>query len=235
MNHLSSHPKVAVQLVILSLVVFGWGSAWMNPAVMTAAPAATTTGQDLFSQYGFSVAGFTGAQEELIRKTLAAYAEALGGRETLRKIVTGYNGGKAWTITYDPNRVGANSAIMLSPTVFSLEKARANNYHTFCTDLEEAHAEIIIGHEIGHQLVRASRARNGVNWAKSYELRVKRDWRHINNPQAPEEEAVTELSLKVLKLGYYLDLDGDKIESDPRIVAGIGGWVANFTQSLKQL
>jgi hypothetical protein len=86
----------------------------------------------------------------------------------------------------------------------------------------------VIGHEIGHLLVHAALERSGMDWSKIYEQRVERDWASINDRQAPEEEAVTELGLKVLQAGYFFSLNAREVESNPVIVFEINGWIADF-------
>ena len=63
-----------------------------------------------------------------------------------------------------PRRIGAGTAIELSPTVFSLQKSNAANYSIYGAANEAAHAQVVIGHEIGHLLVWAAEKETGVNW-----------------------------------------------------------------------
>lgn len=261
MNPLSSHPQNAIKLILLALAVFLLGPACLGSAAFSETtsaqaarvettptqgsapaegqesirntPAPLPTRVDAFLAYGFTASGFTAQQEETIRKTLAAYAGVFGGRKQLRGIITGYNGGEAWQIYFDPGMVGADSGITLSPTVFSLEKSLAAGFNSFATGDDERHAQIIIGHEIGHILIWAAETRTGIDWTKAYEEQVKRDWPGMHDSKMPIEEAVTELSLNVLNTGYYLNLCGDSPETDPEILAQIDGWVEAFLQSFR--
>ncbi len=185
--------------------------------------------------YGFELVGFTPAQETVIVETLAAYARALGGPAVLREIIFTYNYDQKTTITYDPTFTGANSEIRLSPTVFSLELANAANYSLYAAPSEEIHAQIVIGHEIAHVLVKAVIARTGTDWVKDYEQRVSRDWIALVDPMAPREEAVTQLSLKVLDTGYFFALNPDEPETDAQIVNEIDAWTVDFLTALKEL
>ena len=235
MNPLSSHPKNIIQLILFSLVVSLLVSTCLNPVEAFDAPLALPTAYDVFSSYGFKVEGFTEPQEEIILKTLGAYAQVLGSRQQLRKIITNYNNGKSWKVTFDPTFVGANSSMKLSPTVFSLEKSLLANYSTYDAGDDETYARIVIGHEIGHVLVQAAKARTGINWEELYAERVKRNWQRMNDSQAPAEEAATQLSLKVNQAGYYLRLSGNQPEAYPENLACIDGWVTDFIQYLKAL
>ena len=123
----------------------------------------------------------------------------------------------------------------LSPTVFSLEKAATANYSCYAAADEAAHAQIVIGNEISDLLIRAVKARSGINWSKFYQQWVQRDWASINNIKAPEEEAVTELSLNVLQKGYYFSINADNPETNPVMVAEIDGWVADFLAALQDM
>lgn len=191
--------------------------------------------QRTFHQYGFAVNGFTGEQEEIIQSTLAAYDRELGGHGRLAKIIRKYNQGENWTITYAPDWKGADSSMKLSSTVFNIEKALEANYSNYGASDETTHAQIVIGHEIGHLLIRAVRDRTGVFWSKTYQQRIMRDWDRIKDPKAPEEEAVTELSLKVLKVGYFISINADIPETDPDIVAAIETWSVDFLTTLRNL
>jgi hypothetical protein len=235
MNTLSSHPQNVFQLPLFFLAILMLVFICLNPATALAASAALPTADDVFSSYGFKVKGFTEPQEEIILKTLESYAQVLGSRQQLRKIITNYNDGRNWKVTYDPTFVGANSSMKLSPTIFSRGKSRRANYSTYGTGDDENYARIVIGHEIGHLLVRAAEARTGINWEESYAERVKRNWQYINDSQAPAEEAVTQLSLKVNRAGYYFRLSGDQPEAYPENLACIDGWVTDFIQFLKNL
>jgi hypothetical protein len=233
MDPLSSHPQITTRLILLALVTLLLGPACLSSIALTDSPSARPAEQVTFQSYGFSVSGFTGPQEEIIRQTLAAFAEALGSREQLRKIITAYNNGKNWKITFDPNFTGADSSMKLGPIVFSLEKATAANYSSYCAGDDETYARVVIGHEIGHLLVRATKASTGADWSKSYEKRVNRDWHSLNSSRASEEEAVTELSLKVLGLGYVFPRNVRQAETQPEIIAQIDGWAEDFLQSNK--
>lgn len=235
MNSLSSQPIKASRFFSLFLVIIILSSALIFPYQTAQAQSDQLFWQDSFRQYGFEVKGFSSEQEEIIEGTLQAYAQALGGARKLREIIKTYNHGENWTITYAPNATGADSSIMLSPTVFSMEKALAANYSSYAANNETAHAQIVIGHEISHLLIRAVKARSGINWSKSYEQRVRRDWASIQNVKASEEEAVTELSLNILQMGYYFSINADNPETNPGMVAEIDGWVADFLAALQDM
>ena len=89
----------------------------------------------------------------------------------------------------------------------------------------------MIGHEIGHLLVQAAKARTGINLAELYEERVKRNWQRINDSQAPDEEAVTQLSLKVNPADYYFRMSDGQPEAYPENLACINGWVTDLSNS----
>jgi hypothetical protein len=205
------------------------------PGQTAAAQSDQTIRQRSFKHYGFIASGFSREQEEIIQTTLVAFDQALGGHGRLARIMRTYNHGENWTITYVPDWTGADSSMKLSPTVFSIEKAQASNYSVYGASDEAMHAQIVIGHEIGHLLLRAVRDRTGVKWAKTYQQRITRDWERIKDPKAPEEEAVTELSLKVLKTGYFISINADIPETDPEIVAAIDGWSVDFLEVLQKL
>jgi hypothetical protein len=235
MNSLSSHSKNVIQLILFSLGVSLLASTCLNPAKAVYVPAAQPTVQDVFLSYGFNVEGFTEPREEIILKTLDAYAQVLGSRQQFRKIITNYNGGKNWKISFDPTFVGADSSMKLSPTVFSREKSQAANYSTYGARDDETYARIVIGHEIGHLLVQAAKAWTGINLAELYKERVKRNWQRINDSQAPDEEAVTQLSLKVNQADYYFRMSDGQPEAYPENLVCIDGWVTDFIQFLKSL
>lgn len=130
--------------------------------------------------------------------------------------------------------VGANAAMKLSPTVFSLKKSFAANYSSYATPTDATHARIVISHEINHTLLQAVKVRTGVDWSKAYQQRVRRDWAKIKNPTAPEEEAVTELGLKIQSLNYYVSIASDEIEMNPEIQSEIDGWAADFLLALNE-
>lgn len=232
MNALSSHPKNIIRLILIFLVAALLVPICLNPVK---AAGGLLTATDVFSSYGFKAVGFTESQEEIILKTLEAYAQALGSRQQLRKIITTYNGGKNWNIRYDPILVGANASMKLSPTVFSLKKSQVAGYSAYGAGDDETYARIVIGHEVGHLLVHAAKARTGINWEELYAERVKRNWQFIKDSQAPAEEAVTQLSLKVNQAGYYFRLSGNQPEAYPENLACIDGWVTDFIQVLKAL
>ena len=66
------------------------------------------------------------------------------------------------------------------------------------------HAQIVIGHEISHLLLRAVRDRTGVKWSENYAQQVTRNWASLIDKKAPEEEAVTEFSLKSIERRLFL-------------------------------
>jgi hypothetical protein len=220
-------------LIVLILIVFSTFSlcSCQSPVPVAYEPTRTSPA----SMYGFELSGFTPAQEAVVLDTLAAYARALGGPAALREIILIYNSGQLRPITYDPNFTGALSDIRLSPTVFSMEKAASANYSCYAAASEDAHAQIVIGHEIAHILVKAAADRTGTDWVLAYEQHVSRDWTALVDPMAPREEAVTQLSLKVLGAGYYFSLNPDEPETDAQIADEIDAWVVDFLTTLKEL
>jgi hypothetical protein len=187
-------------------------------------------------KYGFELSGFTPEQEILIIETLQAYALALGGSGTLRNLILTYNHGKIRPISYDPGGTGANNEIKLSPTVFSLEKAAAAHFPCYATSSDAVHARIVIGHEVAHILLDAVREQTGLDWANEYERRVSRNWAWmalLRKPVVAEEEAVTEISLKVLHLNYYFSLYTGESETDAQLLTEIDDWANDFLQDLK--
>jgi hypothetical protein len=236
MNRLSSPKTTFSSSMLLAAVLMVLCSACGAAIPVTGADIAPEpTRQDPFNRYGFEVTGFTPEQEAVIETTLAAYDRALGGQGRLRSILLVHNGGELRPITYNPNRVGANSEITLSPTVFSLELSNARNYSVYASTDETAHAQIVIGHEVGHILVKAILRRTGVDWEQVYRQGVGRSWETIGDPTAPGEEAVTELSLYVQGMGYFFSLDGDEPETDPQVTGEINRWVLDFIKALKVL
>jgi hypothetical protein len=186
--------------------------------------------------YGFSVDGFTPEQEILISDTLEAYAQALGGSAVLRDLILSDHQGMVRPIIYNPHGVGANNEIMLSPTVFSLELSGAAQYPNYAAGSEAEHARIVIGHEIAHILLDTAREPTGRDWAKEYEQRVSRNWAWmalLRKPVLAEEEAVTELSLKVLHAGYYFCLYTGEAETDTQVLNEIDAWASDFLRELK--
>jgi hypothetical protein len=186
--------------------------------------------------FGFELNGFTLEQETLIIETLEAYAQALGGSGALRDLILADNQGKVRPITFDPNGVGANNEIKLSPTVFSLEQSAAAHFPSYATGSESLHSRIVIGHEIAHILLDAVRDQTGLDWAKEYEQRVSRNWAWmalLRKPVVAEEEAVTELSLKVLRANYYFSLYTGEAEADTQVLSEIDDWASDFLLDLK--
>ncbi len=235
MDRLSSQNQWLARIIRFLGLVFFLGTAGLVPTQAAAAQPIRSKQQAYFNSFGFTVSGFTDDQEQFISQTLAAYGRALGGPAKLREIILTYNCGSNWTITYAPEMVGANSTMKLSPTVFNIKKAIAANYSTYAASNDQAYARIMIGHEIDHILFWAIKARTGVDWAKVYQQRVRRDWSKVNSLTAPEEEAVTELSLKIQSMIYYFNLDTGKIETDPEIVKEIDDWAANVLAALKKV
>ncbi len=234
MNPLSSQKNRFGRLANTILAAFVLASAFLGPVRTVEARSAQPALFDSFARYGFEVAGFSPAQEQIIRQTLRAYAQALGGPDQLRRIITAYSGGKNRKIIYNPNRIGADTAIELSPTVFSLQKSAAANYSVYAAVDEVAHAKIVIGHEIAHLLIWAAERETGLNWSNIYAQQVQRSWAKLD-PTAPMEEAVTNLSLKVTGMGYSFSLNKDKPETTPRTRAEIDAWTADFLAALRQI
>ncbi len=232
MNRLSSQQKNITRLVWLALAISLLCSACLDSDLATKAEPTRSAGRFDFQQYGCEVSGFTSRQEQIIAWTLAAYGRALGGPEKLRQIIHADNHGRNREITYAPDLVGANAAIQLSPTVFSLEKSKAANYSSYAAPNDVTHARVVLSHEINHILFRAVKARTGVDWAKIYEQRVQRDWATIPDPMAPEQEAVTELGLKLQSQQYYFSLGSREIETNSVIISAIDDWAADFLAAL---
>ena len=235
MNPLSSQKKHFGRSAQAFLAMIFLAIPFLVPVQAVEARATQPARPIPFSEYGFEVTGFTKDQEQIIRQTLELYAQALGGPETLREIITTYSRGQNRMITYNPNRVGACTDIELSPTVFSLKKSMAANYSVYAAPNEAAHAQVVIGHEIAHLLVWAIEERSGVNWSNAYAERVGRNWKKMSHPTAPMEEAVTNLSLKVAQMGYFFNNNKDKPEADPKIAAAIDAWTVDFLTALKRL
>ena len=234
MNPLSSQNHNFLRLARSFLVMFMLTSTFLGPVRAVEARSAQPALFDSFARYGFEVSGFSREQEQIILRTLQMYAQALGGPNQLRRIITAYSGGKNRPITYNPNRIGAGTAIELSPTVFSLQKSNAANYSVYGAVDEATHAQIVIGHEIGHLLVWAAERETGLNWSNIYAQRVHRNWAAAD-ATAPMEEAVTNLSLKVSGMGYFFSLSKDKPETDPRTRAEIDAWTVDFLTALRRL
>lgn len=235
MNPLTSqknHTRTLNSLIIILVFFSSFGLC----SCQATAPIENESALDSpFTKYGFTVSGFTPAQEAIILDTLDAYARALGGPRVLREIIRGFNNNALTPITYDPSILGANSEIRLSPTVFSMALADAADYPCYAAASEEIHAQIVIGHEIAHILHFIALARSGTDWVKVYEQRVSRDWPGMNNPKASTEESVTELSLKVLGTGYFYNRSAIEPESDPQIASEIDAWAEDFLAALKEL
>jgi hypothetical protein len=236
MHPLSSRPTLSFSPARLVLAVILLAAACLGPippaaAQAAAGQAAQPNGESVFARYGFTASGFTPAQAQLILDTLDAYAEALGGPEKLREIIVTYNHGKNRPIVYEPGITGANTDVQLSPTVFDMRKAAAQGFSMYAAQDEAAHARIVIGHEIAHLLLFAAWKQTGVDWAGRYRQQVRRYWKAIPDARAPEEEAVTQLSLAVLEQGYAFSLKADRPETDPYRLAEIERWAADFLYS----
>ncbi len=235
MNRLSSQQKNITRLVLLALAISLLCSACLDAEMVTKAEPTRSTGRFDFQQYGYEVSGFTSDQEQIIAWTLAAYGRALGGPEKLRQIIRADNHGQNREITYAPDLVGANAAIKLSSTVFSLEKSYAANYSSYAAPNDVTHARIVISHEINHILFRAVKARTSIDWAKVYQQRVQRDWARIQDPTAPEQEAVTEFGLKIQSQHYYFSLGSKQIETNSEIISEIDSWAIDFLSALENM
>lgn len=231
MNLLSSRQKTVSRLIFICLTML----LILFPSRTATAQSDQTIRQRSFKRYGFIAVGFSSEQEAIIQSTLASFDKALGGRGRLARIVRKYNQGENWTITYVPDWSGADSSMKLSPTVFSIEKALASNYSTYGASDETMHAQIVIGHEISHLLFRAVRDTTGVKWSENYAQQVSRDWASLIDRKAPEEEAVTEFSLKVMDAGYFFSINADAPESDAKIIAEIDEWADEFLSALQKL
>lgn len=230
MGLLSSSGAAQRRIIVLFFMIL---ALLLYPAWNVLAEFKDTLREQSLEDDGFVSVGFSDDQEDVIVDAVAAFDAALGGRGELKSIIHAYNQGNPWTITYDPDRVGANSAIKLGVTVFSCERASAENYSLYGTRNEARHAQIVIGHEISHLLIRAVLAETGVDWSKAYEERVPRNWQRMNDPKAPLEEAVTELSLSVLESGYYIYLFEDELEDNPEMLSKIDAWVKDFLDALR--
>ena len=228
---LSSQQKKAGRLFFFLSLIF----IFFFPIQTVAAKSGQPIRPKNFQQYGFVVKGFSAEQERIIGATLAAFDRELGGHGRLARIMRTYNSGKNWTITYVPDWTGADSSMKLSPTVFSIEKAVSSNYSSYGAGDEIMHAQIVIGHEISHLLLRAVRDITGVKWSENYEQQVTRNWVSMLDKKAPEEEAVTEFSLKILNCGYFFSINADAQESDPKFIAEIDEWAEEFLSTLQKL
>jgi hypothetical protein len=235
MNRLSSQIKFFPGLVLCSLVMCLFSSAFLNTEGKEILRPTHSAQQYDFQQYGYAVRGFTGDQENIIAQTLDAYAQALGGPAKLRSLILAANDGQLGTITYAPDQVGAYSNVLLSPTVFSVKKSLAANYSTYTTTDETMHARIVIGHEIGHVLLDSITHRTGIDWSNAYRLRVAHDWTEGRDPRSPEEEAVTNLSLKIQSMNYYYDFASGTREENSKIVYQIDAWVASVLKVLRKM
>ncbi len=196
---------------------------------------AEPTRQNALDQYGFQASGFTPEQEKTVEKGLAAFGQALGGPEKLRRIIITFNHGEIRPILYDPQRIGAGSWIVLGPTSFSMELANRSNFSCYGAETDEQHTMIVLGHELSHLLVLAAERQTGVNWSAVYQQHVERDWARLGDLQGAEEEAVTQLSLKVLRMGYTYSLNEDTREIRTAIIYEVTVWTRDFLAALKAM
>ena len=81
--------------------------------LLSAEPAAFPCGSGEFTQYGMNATGFTQEQEDIILQAVSAYANALGGAEQFKKILTTCNGISCKEIYFNPEGVGAYTNIRL--------------------------------------------------------------------------------------------------------------------------
>ncbi len=238
MNPLTSHKNHNHTANYLTVLLIIFSSFNLCACQAADGPEFEPFAIDPFSRYGFAVTGFTPTQETIILDTLEAFASALGSPAVLREIILAYNHGQLRSITYDPTFIAANSEIRLSPTVFSMDLAETSGFPCYAAANEDAHAQIVLGHEIGHILVNAAKAQTGVDWGETYAQRISRNWAWmaiLQEPVSPNEEAVTELSLKALNAGYYFSLYTGEPESDPQIASEIDAWAEDFLAALKEL
>jgi len=188
-----------------------------------------------FQRFGFVDKGFSYDQHQIIESVLLSYERVLGGHGRLARIIRYQHFGEDRQISFDPQGVGANSEILLSPSVFNCKLSQQANFSCYGALDDTAHARIVIGHEVGHLLIRAVRNRTRVNWGIVYASRISRNWDAINDPNAGLEEAVTELSLKVINAGYYFSISTDSVENDLEIIGQIEAWVAEFLAELRKM
>lgn len=227
----SSHPKILVRWFTGILVLF---VAMGRPTAKSISALIELQSGEI-QRFGFEESGFSPDQHQIIAGALASYDRALGGHGRLARIIRDYHSGKNWQILYDPQWFGANSSIVLSPTVFDCGLSLEAHFSCYGSINETAHSRIVIGHEVGHLLIRAVRDRTHVNWGLTYASRISRNWEANHDPNAPLEEAVTELSLKVMDAGYFFCIASDTIENDPVIIRQIEAWVVEFLAVLHKM
>lgn len=227
----STHSKILVRWFAGILVLF---VAMGRPTVIGIAALIDRQSPE-FQRFGFEDTGFSSDEHQIIEGALSSYDQALGGHGRLARIIHEYHSGRNWQILYDPQWIGANSSIVLGPTVFDCRRSLDAHFSCYGSMDETAHARIVIGHEVGHLLIRAVRDRTQVNWGLTYASRISRNWESIHDPNAPLEEAVTELSLKVMDAGYFFCIASDTIENDPVIIRQIEAWVGEFIAVLRNM
>ncbi len=227
----ASHAKILFRFIAGILVLF----AAMGRSSAKASVAFEEQQSRELQKFGFDVSGFSPNQHQIIASTLSSYDRALGGHGRLARIIREYHSGENWHILYDPQWIGANSSMVLGPTVFDCQRSQAANFSCYGSIDETAHSRIVIGHEVGHLLIRAVRDRTHVNWGLTYASLISRNWEAIHDSNAPLEEAVIELSLKVMDAGYFFSIASDTIENDPVIIRQIEAWVDEFLAVLQKI
>ncbi|MFZ6031298.1 MAG: WXG100 family type VII secretion target [Chloroflexota bacterium] len=184
--------------------------------------------------YGFEFIGLTEEQTQTLLVTLEAYAGMVGGQEQLRALMMAANNGELRNITFDPNLIGANAGINLGPTSFDRDLAKQNNYADYGADSNEKRAQIVLGHEIAHNLFAV--LRSDQDWAVEYMNRIERgDGQAWTDAAEAEQEATTNLALYVLSEDYSWNTftsGEDAEDSDRQLI--VEQWAQDFLDALSQ-
>jgi hypothetical protein len=186
-----------------------------------------------YEDYGFVLGGFDAHKIGVLGVTIQAYADHVGGQEQLKKLTVCGDGGSLRPVCKDTINVGADADIRLGTTTFDVALAVASNYPDFGAANDDLYAQIIFGHEIGHNLISALRPTK--DWTVEYQTYVptKGDGSAWPNADQAEQEAVTNLALYVLKRSYRWNayLSGP---ADPAREIQINDWAQNFLDDLKK-
>jgi len=190
----------------------------------------------LFEQYDGTrgrYGRFSDREIELLGRVIMAYADLVGGPQSLKALVNGpvrVRRDLQATVSYTQ----AGQVIGLGLGAFDLALTQESNFYTWGARSGDELAQIVFGHEIGHRWIAALRSRAATDWAKAYGRNVPRGERASGSEtwaaQAgsdsvePEEEAVTNLALFALGKGYRWTFLSDAPATASRQM-WIDGWV----------
>jgi len=240
-------------VLLLSLVpgTIGGGEAQVgapSPTAMEAASVlAATTPVEVnrqYEAYGFlfeqhpgkeGYGRFTEHELAVLGSVIVAFADVVGGPGALSALVDGpicVRRDLQSVVSYTQ----AGRVIGLGRGAFDLAVTEESNYYAWGAASGDELAQIVFGHEIGHRWIEALRRQGGVDWGAAYGQNVWRGER-VSAPEkwpaaagsggdgvSPEEEAVTNLALYALGLGYRWTFLHDAPASETRQV-WVDGWV----------